>query len=127
MSVESIFRQLLTQLHLLSRGPIKAPGLDGKSRDKPDSMIMTGEISPDPVMYVRRWEKAGETRLKVLEDMGQEIDSDRASRKRPQFKHSEDWRREVAKAARSNTVRWVAWRFQCSTKTVVKCKGEFPE
>lgn len=81
MSLESIFSRLLTQLHLLSRGPSKALGLDRKSRDEPDSMILTGEISPDPVMYVRRWEKAGETRLKALEDMGQ--DAVRTSRKRP--------------------------------------------
>jgi hypothetical protein len=62
MSLESIFRRLFTQLHLLSRRPSKALGLDGKSRDEPDSMILTGEISPDPVMYVRRWGKAGGSR-----------------------------------------------------------------
>jgi hypothetical protein len=67
MSLESICRRL----HLLGRGQSKALGLDGKSRDEPDSMILTGEISPDPVMYMRRWEKADETRLTVLEDTRQ--------------------------------------------------------
>jgi hypothetical protein len=106
---ESIFGHFLTQLHLLSRDPRKAPGLDGKSVDKPDSTILTGEISPEPVMYVRRWEKT------PTGEAGP-----------PQAKHTEDWRREVAKAARSHSVRCVAWRFQCSTKTVIKCKKEFP-